>query len=87
MEQEQYDLVQLYERRSKVNAQLIELEAKIRKESTQLFSKSSPKGKPATFMTQFERALAIYDGVMIGYKLYRRFSGVLKFFRKKKNKR
>ena len=87
MEQEQYDLLRLNERRSEINAQLLELEAKIKKESSQLFSKSAPQGKSASLMTHFERAMAVYDGAMIGYKLYRRFNGVINFFRKNKKKR
>ena len=88
MEQKQYDWALLNEKRSEIDAQLSALEIKIKKECSQLFTKSTPQGKSTSFLANFERIMAIYDGAMIGYKLYCRFNGLFNFFRKiKRNKK
>ncbi len=47
------------------------------------------ESKVQQFVNQAERAVAIYDGVMLGYKLFHRWGGAMsrlgkKFHRKKK---
>lgn len=55
-----------------------------------LFAPSPDSGsKVQQFVNQAERAVAIYDGVMLGYKLLHRWGGTMsrlgkKFHRKKK---
>lgn len=84
MEQKQYDLDQLLERRSEINRQLLEIENSIRTKGAQFMQKPQSHGKSTSFLLNFERAMAVYDGVMVGYKFYRRFNGFLNLFRKKK---
>ena len=86
MEERQYDLTTLDAKKEEINKQLSVLENKIRVETSHLFGKSAPKSKSEMFITNFERAMVIYDGAMVGYKLYRRFNGVMNFFKKNKRK-
>lgn len=84
MEQKQYDIDQLLERRSEINRQLIEIENRLRTKGTQFLQKPHSQDKSTSFLFNFERAMAVYDGVMVGYKFYRRFNGFLNLFRKMK---
>lgn len=84
MEQKQFDLDQLLEKRSEINRQLIEIENNIRTKGSQFFEKPQSHEKSSLFLLNFERAMALYDGVMVGYRFYRRFNGLLNLFRKRK---
>lgn len=47
----------------------------------------SSDGKVQNWVNQVERAVALYDGVMTGYKLLRRFGSVVRRITPKKTKR
>ena len=87
MEQEQYDLATLRKQRVAIKTQILELELGIKKKATDFFKQDSSQGKSKSFITYFEKGLAIYDGVIMGYKLYNRFGYLISFFRKNKKRR
>lgn len=52
-----------------------------------LFSPPKSDSKVQIWVNQAERAYAIYDGVMLGYKLFRRFNTFVSIFSKKKKRK
>lgn len=52
-----------------------------------LFTPPQPNTKVEALVAHAERAYAVYDGVMLGYKLLRRFNRIMGMVRGKKKSR
>lgn len=82
-----YDIETLQARQAEVERQLDASRKAIAGHWDTLFSPPEEKSKTEHWMNQLARAVAVYDGVMTGYKLFRRFRTILHFLPKRKRKK
>lgn len=83
-----YTIESLQQRRSQLQKQLNNSKEVITDQWIKLFAPPQAETKVQMWVNQAERAYAIYDGVMLGYKLIRKFNMFASLFhRKNKNKK
>ncbi len=86
MTESHYSIQSLQSRRKDLQQQLDESKTAIAGHWGKLFAPAQTDTKVQMWVSQAERAYAIYDGVMLGYKLFRRFNSVMSLFHKGKKK-
>ena len=78
MKQNCYTPELLQKRLQTLHARLDENKAAIAEQWHTLFAPPAESdGKLQYWMSQADRAVAVYDGVMLGYKLLKRFNGTI----------
>ncbi len=78
MKQNCYTPELLQKRLQTLHARLDENKAAIAEQWQTLFAPPAESGgKLQYWMSQADRAVAVYDGVMLGYKLLKRFNGTI----------
>ncbi len=77
-----YTLESIAAERARLVKDKEETAARIRLDATALFAPEPAETKMQALINNAGRAIAIYDGVMLGYKLLRQFGGL--FRRKRK---
>lgn len=81
-----YTLAYLEKRQQALQQQMNASRQRIAHTWSQLFEPPKADTKVQRWVNQAERAVAVYDGFMMMYKLFHRFSVVKGAFKKKKNK-
>lgn len=79
-----YTLAAIEQQRAKVRAELHRCESRIARQWEVLVTPPPETTVVQKYVNKAEKAYAIYDGVMLGYKLCKRFNGFAHLFRKKK---
>lgn len=87
MKEDKYDIENIQAQRDALLSQMDKSEQCIRRYWGALTTKPESAGKTQQVMYQIEKGLAIYDGVMTGYKLYKRLKGVGNIFSKGKKRK
>lgn len=87
MTDKKYSIESLQQEKSSLREQLETNKANISLHWTTLFNPPQSDSKVQNWVNQAERVYAIYDGVMLGYKLFRRFNSFVGIFHRKKRKR
>lgn len=87
MKEDKYDIENIQAQRDALLSQMDESGQCIRRYWEALTAKPESAGKTQQVLYQIEKGLAIYDGVMTGYKLYKRLKGVGIFFSKGKKRK
>lgn len=82
-----YTIESLQQEKLKVRKQLNANKTAILNHWTSLVSPTPTDSKVQMWVNQAEKAYAIYDGVMLGYKLFRRFNSFVSIFGKKRKKK
>lgn len=78
-----YTIESLQQRRNQLQKQLNNSKEVITDQWIKLFAPPQAETKVQMWVNQAERAYAIYDGVMLGYKLFKRFNMFTSLFRRK----
>lgn len=81
-----YTIESLQKERTKVNKQLEANKAAIVNHWASLVTPTPADSKVQMWVNQAEKAYAIYDGIMLGYKLFRKFNNFVGIFGKKHKK-
>lgn len=87
MTDKKYSIESLQQEKSSLKKQLKTNKVNISLHWTTLFNPPQSDSKVQNWVNQAERVYAIYDGVMLGYKLFRRFNSFVGIFHRKKRKR
>lgn len=87
MTDKKYSIESLQQEKSSLREQLETNKANISLHWTTLFNPPQSDSKVQNWVNQAERVYAIYDGVMLGYKLFRRFNSFVGIFHRKRRKR
>lgn len=87
MTDKKYSIESLQQEKNSLKKQLKTNKANISLHWTTLFNPPQSDSKVQNWVNQAERVYAIYDGVMLGYKLFRRFNSFVGIFHRKKRKR
>ena len=87
MTDKKYSIESLQQEKSSLRKQIETNKANISLHWTTLFNPPQSDSKVQNWVNQAERVYAIYDGVMLGYKLFRRFNSFVGIFHRKKRKR
>ncbi|MGM9687669.1 MAG: hypothetical protein ACI3YD_01335 [Alloprevotella sp.] len=88
MKQNCYTPELLQKKLQTLHARLDENKASIAEQWHTLFAPPAESGsKLQHWMNQADRAIAVYDGVMLGYKLLRRFNGTINRWTHKNRRR
>lgn len=87
MTDKKYSIESLQQEKNSLRKQLEKNKANISLHWTTLFNPPEPDSKMQKWVNQAERAYAIYDGVMLGYKLFRRFNSFMSIFHRKKRRK
>lgn len=82
-----YTLASLQKRQEALQEKLNASREKISEHWQALTAEPEENNVAQHWMNQVGRAVAIYDGVMTGYKLFRRFRAITSFFGKRKKKK
>lgn len=77
-----FTLAEIERQRLLVDKGRRELEAGIKEDVAHLFAPMPSGSKLQSWINNAERAIAVYDGVMLGFKFFRQFRGM--FHRKRK---
>lgn len=71
-----YDQAYLQKRRAELQAEMQKTRESIALQASLLFTPAPATTKMQHWVQQAERAVAVYDGVMTGYKLFQKFRSV-----------
>lgn len=77
----------LRQRRENINKQLQQSKSIIASHWNSLTSPTKADTQVQQWVNQAEKAVAIYDGFMLMYKLMHRFNNLASFFKRKNNKK
>lgn len=88
MNEERYDAERLSALKASLHDQLLQSQRRIAAHWNNLTTEPAEMTRSQLIMSQVEKGVAIYDGVMTGYKLYKRLRAFGSLFtRKKKGKK
>lgn len=83
-EKNPYTQTGLEQQRAKLRAEIRQCESRIARQWEVLVTPPPENTVVQKYVNKAEKAYAIYDGVMLGYKLCKRFNGFASLFRRKK---
>lgn len=81
-----YSLASLQEKQAALQKEIEKSRREMARHWQSLTARPDGHSRTQLWMSQLERSLIVYDGVMTGYKLLRRFNAVTSLFRRKKRK-
>lgn len=84
MSKQKYTLEAIDMRRDALAEEASKQEKHIREDVENLFAPPVSETKIKSWMAQTEKALAIYDGVMLGWKIFRQFRHLIPSRRKRR---
>lgn len=73
MNKQKYTLETIDARREALAEEAVKQEKRIRDGVENLFAPPASETRLQSWMAQTEKALAIYDGIMLGWKIFRQF--------------
>lgn len=82
-----YTLASLQQKQAELQKELDKSRRKMSAHWQSLTAQPEESSRSQFWMNQLERSLAIYDGVMTGYKLLRRFNALTSIFKRRKRKK
>lgn len=86
MKENYYTLESLSQKQQRLRKEIKMSQQRISTTWSQLTTPSEANTKMQHWVNQAERAVAVYDGFMMMYKLIHRFSAIKNAFKRKKNK-
>lgn len=87
MTQTTYTLASLQQRQAELQKEIEKSQRRMSVRWKLLTAKPAERSGYQRWMTQVERSVVICDGVMTGYKIFRRFNAIANFFKRKKKRK